>query len=138
MLAAGTRLGIPVTISTDPRHHFEHLTGASSTARGFSQWPEMVGLAAIGSADLVREFGEVVRREYRAAGLHMALSPQADLASEPRWSRISGTFGEDPKLARRLVNAYVLGVQGGSQLSAGWGGLHRQALGGLSGSPGGL
>ncbi len=111
-IAAATRLGIPLTISTDPRHHFQHVTGASSRAQGFSQWPETTGLAAIGSSELVQQFAEIARDEYRAVGIHMALSPQADLATEPRWSRISGTFGEDPQLARRLVKAYVVGMQG--------------------------
>ena len=113
-LAAETRLGIPVTISTDPRHHFAHVTGASSRAMGFSQWPETTGLAAVGSAKLVEQFAAIARAEYRAVGIHMALSPQADIATEPRWPRISGTFGEDPMLARTLVAAYVVGMQAGS------------------------
>ena len=65
---------------------------------GFSQWPGSRGFAAIGDADLVRRFGDVIRQEYRASGVHMALSPQADLATSPRWARIDGTFGEDPEL----------------------------------------
>ena len=32
--------------------------------------------------------------EYRALGIATALSPQIDLATEPRWSRFNGTFGE--------------------------------------------
>ncbi|MFT6434266.1 MAG: beta-glucosidase [Candidatus Azotimanducaceae bacterium] len=113
-IASETRLGIPVTISTDPRHHFQHVTGASSRAKGFSQWPETTGLAAVGSAELVQQFAEIARAEYRAVGIHMALSPQADIATEPRWPRISGTFGEDPALARKLVGAYVKGMQAGT------------------------
>lgn len=113
-IAAESRLGIPVTVSTDPRHHFQHVTGASSRAIGFSQWPETTGLAATGQPELVRRFGEVANAEYRAVGIQMALSPQADIASEPRWSRISGTFGEFPDLARAMVAAYVQGMQGSS------------------------
>ena len=48
-------------------------------------------------------------------GIHMALSPQADLATEPRWPRINGTFGEDPELVSRMVQAYVTGFQHGAQ-----------------------
>jgi beta-glucosidase len=44
----------------------------------------------------------------------MTLSPQADLATEPRWSRINGTFGEDAALAERMVRAYVQGFQHGA------------------------
>jgi beta-glucosidase len=112
-IAERTRLGIPVTISTDPRHHFQYVLGASVTAGQFSQWPEPLGLAATGDTALVRRFGDVARQEYRAVGIHMALSPQADLATEPRWSRIAGTFGEDADLAGRMVRAYVEGFQHG-------------------------
>lgn len=112
-LAEQTRLGVPVTISTDPRNHFHHIVGAGVAAGGFSKWPESLGFAAIGDAALMRRFGDIARQEYRAAGIHMALSPQADLATEPRWPRISGTFGEDAELASRMVRAYVAGFQGG-------------------------
>lgn len=112
-IAEQGRLGVPVTISTDPRHHFQFVDGASVAAGGFSQWPEATGLAAIGDETLVRRFGDIARQEYRAVGIHQALSPMADLATEPRWSRISGTFGEDPDLAGRMVKAYIQGFQGG-------------------------
>ena len=113
-IAERTRLGIPVTISTDPRHHFQYVLGASVTAGQFSQWPEPLGFAALGDTALVRRFGDVARQEYRAVGIQMALSPQADLATEPRWSRINGSFGEDADLAGRLVRAYVEGFQHGA------------------------
>lgn len=113
-VAAEGRLGIPLTMSTDPRNHFSSLTGASTDANGFTQWPGPPGLAATHDPDVVKHFGEVVRREYRAVGFHMALSPQADLATEPRWPRSDGTFGSDPDLVRTLVGAYVRGLQGGS------------------------
>jgi beta-glucosidase len=81
----GVGLGIPLTISTDPRNHFTHDPNATSIGAGaFSQWPETLGLAAIGDAALVQHFGDIARQEYRAVGIHEALSPQADLATEPR------------------------------------------------------
>ncbi|HEU5183855.1 MAG TPA: glycoside hydrolase family 3 N-terminal domain-containing protein [Gemmatimonadaceae bacterium] len=113
-IAERTRLGIPVTLSTDPRHHFQYVVGASVQAGQFSQWPEPLGLAAMRDTAGVRRFGDIARQEYRAVGIHMALSPQADLATEPRWSRINGTFGEDADLVRSLTRAYVTGFQGGS------------------------
>lgn len=105
-------LGIPVTLSTDPRHHFGANPLTEIMAGPFSQWPETLGLAAIGSPDRVREFADIARREYVAAGIRVALHPQLDLATEPRWSRINATFGEDADLASRLGVAYVLGLQG--------------------------
>jgi beta-glucosidase len=115
MLAEGTRLGIPLTISTDPRHHFQYVLGASNTTGRFSQWPEALGFAAIGDAALMRRFGDIARQEYRGVGIQMALSPQADLSTEPRWARTNGTFGEDAALAGRMVRAYVEGFQHGAR-----------------------
>ncbi len=114
-LAARTRLGIPVTISSDPRHSAIQLQSVVSFGlREFSHWPEPIGLAAIGDSALVYQFGRIAAREYRAIGIHMALHPMADLATEPRWARIEGTFGEDAGLAARLTAAYVAGFQGDS------------------------
>ena len=111
-LAATTRLGIPVTLSTDPRHHFAENVGTAAAAGAFSQWPETLGLAAIGSAELVQRFADIARQEYLAVGLRLALHPQVDLATEPRWSRINGGFGEDADLTSKLVQAYIRGFQG--------------------------
>jgi beta-glucosidase len=113
-IAETTRLGIPLTISTDPRNHFQYTLGASVQSSGFSQWPETLGFAALRDASLVRRFADIARQEYRAVGIEETLSPQADIATEPRWSRISGTFGEDPDVAREMVKAYVEGFQHGA------------------------
>ncbi|NGO74398.1 glycoside hydrolase family 3 protein [Streptomyces sp. YC504] len=110
--AAGTRLGIPVTVSTDPRHSFTTNLGASMSAGAFSAWPEPTGLAAVRDPELVRRFADIARREYLAVGLRVALHPQIDLATEPRWSRQSATFGADAVLTGELVQAYILGFQG--------------------------
>lgn len=113
-VAEASRLGIPISISTDPRHHFQYTAGASVESGSFSKWPETLGLAAIGDDALVHRFGDIARQEYRAVGITLALSPQADLATEPRWARINGTFGEDADLTSRMVQAYVEGFQNGS------------------------
>ncbi|HKQ73800.1 MAG TPA: glycoside hydrolase family 3 N-terminal domain-containing protein [Blastocatellia bacterium] len=113
-LAEASRLGIPLTISTDPRHHFQYVLGASAGGNGFSKWPEALGFGALDNARLTQRFGDIARQEYRAVGIHMALSPQADLATEPRWSRINGTFGEDAQLAKRMTQAYTAGFQNGA------------------------
>jgi beta-glucosidase len=107
------RFAIPILVSTDPRSHFKSLIGVSVAAGDFSQWPGPLGLASTREPELVRRFADVARQEYRATGIHMALSPQADLATEPRWSRIDGTFGEDAELVGRMVRAYVAGFQHG-------------------------
>ncbi len=109
--AEKTRLGIPVTIASDPRHYFSSNIFAMS-ANSFSQWPEQMGFAAIGDEKLMQQFGDIARQEYLAVGIREALHPMADLATEPRWPRISGTFGEDAKLSAKMIRAYILGFQG--------------------------
>ncbi|HSK32991.1 MAG TPA: glycoside hydrolase family 3 N-terminal domain-containing protein [Propionicimonas sp.] len=104
---------MPVTVSTDPRHSFHENAGASFAARGSSQWPEPLGLAALRDAARVRRFAEVVNAEYRALGIRAALHPTVDLATEPRWGRQSGTFGQDPALVTELGVAYLEGLQRG-------------------------
>lgn len=115
-VATNTRLGIPSTIATDPRHHFSTNIFAFD-ARGFSQFPETLGLAAIGDLELVQQFAGVVREEYTAVGFRLALHPQVDLATEPRWPRINGGFGEDAGLSADIARAYIRGLQG-EELSA--------------------
>ena len=110
--ARRTRLGIPVSLSTDPRHHFTENVGTAFRATTFSQWPETLGFAALRSPELVEEFADIARQEYTAVGFRVALHPQVDLATEPRWSRVAGTFGEDADLSGELVAAYVRGFQG--------------------------
>jgi beta-glucosidase len=111
-MAEQTRLGIPVTISSDPRHAFTQNPLASMMAGSFSQFPEPTGLAATRDVDLVQQFGDIARQEYLAVGIRVALHPMADLATEPRWCRCNGTFGEDADLASRMTAAYIRGFQG--------------------------
>ncbi len=113
-MAERTRLGIPITIATDPRHGTSNNPGVSLFTPAFSQWPSSLGLAATRDTLLVREFGDIARQEYRAVGIHLALHPMADLATEPRWARTNGTFGEDADLSAVMTKAYVLGFQGDS------------------------
>lgn len=115
-VAENSRLGIPMSVASDPRHYFSNNIFAMS-ANGFSQWPEQLGFAAIGDEALIRKFGDIARQEYLAVGIRIALHPMADLATEPRWPRISGTFGEDANLSAKMVKSYILGFQG-EQLGA--------------------
>ncbi len=110
-LAENARLGIPITIASDPRHYFSNNI-FTMAANSFSQWPEQLGFAAIDDTSLMRQFGDIARQEYVAVGIREALHPMADLATEPRWPRVSGTFGEDAQLSARMITAYILGFQG--------------------------
>jgi beta-glucosidase len=105
-----TRLGIPITIASDPRSHFTKNLFAMSAAT-FSQWCEPLGLAAIGDEKLTRRFADDIRQEYLAVGIREALHPQVDPATEPRWPRIAGSFGEDANLSAKMATAYIEGFQ---------------------------
>ncbi len=111
-LAESARLAIPVTVSSDPRHGFSANPATSWAGGHFSQWPEPLGLAATRDTGLVLEFADIARQEYTAVGIRVALHPSADLATEPRWARAAGTFGEDAQLAAGMVGAYIRGFQG--------------------------
>lgn len=124
-LVEGLGLGIPVNTSSDPRHRtrasaeFDYGSGGD-----ISMWPASLGIAASFDPQLMKQFGEIASVEYRALGIATALSPQIDLASEPRWGRFNGTMGGDPDLSTDLARAYVDGFQtseGDHEILDGWG-----------------
>ena len=116
----GMGLGIPVNSSSDPRHGGDTYAEFNEGAGGdISIWPGALGIAASFDPELMKQFGNIASKEYRALGIATALSPQIDLATEPRWSRFDGTMGEDPDLATDLAKAYVDGFQ--SSKEGGWG-----------------
>ncbi|QKZ14890.1 glycoside hydrolase family 3 protein [Spirosoma sp. KUDC1026] len=124
-LVEGMGLGIPINSSSDPRHgtraDAEYNAGAGGT---ISMWPGSVGLAATFDPAVAKQFGQIAAMEYRALGIATALSPQVDLATDPRWYRFSGTFGEDPRLTTDLTRAYIDGFQtstGKKEIKDGWG-----------------
>ncbi len=110
-LAETTPHAIPVSISTDPRNHFDEAFGGSHSAGEFSMWPETTGLAAIDDVELTQRFADIIRQEYLAVGINQALHPTADIATEPRWGRNYSTFGEDAHLSKRMTHAYTVGLQ---------------------------
>jgi beta-glucosidase len=117
--------GIPANNSSDPRHRsnsdVEYNVGSAGQ---ISMWPGSLGLAATFDPQVVKEFGQIGAKEYRALGIATALSPQIDLATEPRWARVNGTFGENPNLTADMARAYVDGFQtslGDKAIAGGWG-----------------
>lgn len=114
--------GIPVNISTDPRH------GASSGGAEFksgatdlSRWPEGLGMAALFDASACRRYADVISAEYRAMGITTALSPQSDLGTEPRWMRLEDTWGPHSGLVTDYTRAYCDGMQTTPGAAGGWG-----------------
>ena len=113
--------GIPANTSSDPRHETKANAEFNAGAGGqISQWPSSLGMAATFDPGLMKQFGEIAAEEYRALGITTALSPQVDIATEPRWWRFSGTFGEDPQLATDMARAYCDAFQTTPE-TKGWG-----------------
>ncbi|HKK75160.1 MAG TPA: glycoside hydrolase family 3 protein [Saprospiraceae bacterium] len=117
--------GIPANNSSDPRHGTIARAEFDVAAEGdISMWPNSLGMAATFDPALVRQFGAIASIEYRAMGISTALSPQVDMATEPRWLRFSGTFGESPLLSAAMAKAYCDGFQtsaGDKEIASGWG-----------------
>ena len=112
-IASRTRLGIPVTISSDPIHEVPRGGGvASFSVDGFSKWPSQLGFAATNNPLIIHNFAEIVKEEYLAVGIRTALHPMSDLATEPRWARNFGTFGSNALLSSDMTIAYMNGFQG--------------------------
>jgi len=104
--AEESRLGVPIIVSMDSVHGTSYVTGATVT-------PHNLGLAATRDVELVAELADMARQEHLAIGARMTLSPEADIASEPRWGRVMETFGEDPDLVTEMTVAQVIGFQNG-------------------------
>ncbi|UQZ82495.1 Periplasmic beta-glucosidase precursor [Paenibacillus konkukensis] len=123
--AEGQPLGIPANNSSDPRHGRDSSAEFNSGGNGgLSVWPESMGLAATFDPEVAKRFGEVASREYRLLGLATTLSPQVDIATDPRWFRFGMTFGEDPQLSADMGRAYIDGFQtseGEAEIAGGWG-----------------
>lgn len=105
--AEASRLGVPVLVSMDSVHGLSYVSGATVT-------PHNLALAATRDEELVTKLAEIARDEHLAVGVRMTLSPEADIASEPRWGRVMETFGEDPDLVTQMVTAQVVAFQNGA------------------------
>src|SRR5579863_413613 len=124
-LAESIGMGIPANNSSDPRNGIVASAEFNAGAGGrISMWPGSLGLAATFDPAVTESFGHIAASEYRALGIATALSPQIDIASDPRWFRVSGTFGEDPALSTDMARAYIDGFQtstGQKEIADGWG-----------------
>lgn len=121
-LIEGRNHGIPANNSSDPRHSaFEDAEFSPGAGGQLSLWSNLMGLASTFDPELVKKFGYIASAEYRALGLATALSPQADLGTDPRWYRYNATFGCDPLLVSDLTKAYCEGFQSNSEKDSDWG-----------------
>lgn len=80
-------------------------------------YPDFLGVGAAvmgdGNFDLVYEMADTDRKMMKAAGQHIMYGPQVDIATDPRWPRNSGTYGECPDITSGIVRELVRGYQNG-------------------------
>lgn len=103
---------LPVNVITD------------SVLANLSNRPDGLALASTFDPSLAAEYADALSAQLRALGIHTYLGPTADLATEPRWYRVSKTFGEDPALAKDMVQAIVNSLQSSydsNGIDTGWG-----------------
>lgn len=91
-------LGIPFEVNAEP--------GTLITS-----WPNNLAVAATFDPDVAAQEAKYSSEQYRAVGITTINGPQIGIASEPRWSRIADSFGEDPQLAADMAAAYVNALQ---------------------------
>jgi len=81
-------------------------------------FPDSLGMAAAvqgdGNYDAIREYAEIDRQMWVAQGINAMYGPQIDLASDPRWPRDDGTYGERPEVTAGIITALVEGYQRGN------------------------
>ena len=60
-IAEKDRLGIPVTISSDPRSGVHNFLSENLLEGGYSKWPEPIGLAALNDSVTTYRYAQVVQ-----------------------------------------------------------------------------
>ncbi|MHC1770611.1 MAG: glycoside hydrolase family 3 N-terminal domain-containing protein [Flexilinea sp.] len=109
-LVENTEFGIPAIL------HVEAIAGGLFT--GATVFPTAIGQASTWDPNIVTEMTNIIRKQMLAVGFRQALSPVFDIARDPRWGRLSETYGEDPTLAAAMGSAFVRGLQGKDDKSA--------------------
>lgn len=99
-----TRLGIPAIV------HEETLHGVMMA--GATVFPQAIAMGSSWNPDLIEEVAAAIAKETRSRGSNLSLSPNLDLAKDPRYGRTEETYGEDPYLTSQYAIAAINGFQG--------------------------
>lgn len=68
-----------------------------------------------GDYSMITEYAELDREMWVTQGIRQMYGPQIDLATDPRWARNSGTYGEVPEVVSGITTALVSGYQQGTE-----------------------
>ena len=104
-LSESSELGIPVIFSMDTE-------AGAAFVKDATYLPEEINQGAAGDAELVTRLNEVLKEELMAVGVRMALSPDADLITDPRWGRNQECYSEDVETVETMIAAAVKALQG--------------------------
>jgi beta-N-acetylhexosaminidase len=114
-LATGPR--IPLLVSADLEPGLGRFEGGVFTNQLWSAGtatvlPTGMAIGASGREEDAFAAGQIIGREARAAGVHVAFAPTVDVNNNPANPVINvRSFGEDPQAVARLAVAFVRGVQ---------------------------
>ena len=103
-------LGIPVIFSMDTE-------AGAAFVKDATFLPDEINQGAVNDPELVTRLNQVLKEELMAVGVRMALSPDADLITDPRWGRNQECYSEDTDVVQSLIVAAVQALQGGSELT---------------------
>ena len=98
-------IGIPDIYGLDHNH------GVTYT-QGGTLFPQPINIAASFNTELARSGAEITAYESRAGNCPWVYNPVIDLGRDPRWSRLWESYGEDPIVNARMVEAQIRGYQG--------------------------
>lgn len=99
-----TEFGIPALI------HCEAVSGGQFT--GADVYPSPIAQASSWNPELIEDMAKLISKQMYAVGFRQALSPVLDICRDPRWGRLTETYGEDPTLASAMGSAFIRGIQG--------------------------
>lgn len=109
----GTRLGIPCLVTSNSKNESADVNySAAEETNKFTTFPGTLGLAASRDMELIDQFAKIVHDEFYAANLRKGYMYMADCATDPRWFRTYGTFGENPELICDIITRIIHGIQG--------------------------
>ncbi|KAF2118422.1 periplasmic beta-glucosidase [Lophiotrema nucula] len=94
-----TRLGIPWITVTDSVNSIYLVNG--------TLFPATLSMGCTFNIPLYKQVVQVLRDENRALGTYWVLSPELDLAKEPRGGRVGEMYGEDAYLVGSFGSQYV-------------------------------
>ncbi|MBR5344777.1 MAG: hypothetical protein IK127_03025, partial [Clostridia bacterium] len=110
-LSESSDLGIPILFSMDTE-------AGAAFVKDATFLPDEINLGAANDEEVTAKYYQVLKEELMAMGVRMALSPDADLITDPRWGRNQECYSEDVEVVKNLIKIAVETLQVGNKLTA--------------------